>query len=421
MATNKTLQYLNSIEPEYYKPSVKEMKSLEWGNGLILTFRNKHYCSECGKEIDTEKSPKKCQHCKKVLNTLYTPNSNHFYSADLVVAQEIDGWLILRRFLIHKLMITGHKPSYEMYQEIGQHFFNGKNIYNRQTKIKPFPYQHYTPYIKGAGFIWRGGKEMYDERYYGLITKGEISPKYSKLVEILSYCTSSITYNVKKFSIPMFETLLSTPKAKWSGQISHDEMKIYQNQVRLLLKHNPNYNIEWSDYRDHIKICKELGLDINNPKILMPADFERTHQLLINRQERKRLKEKLEKQKADLVRKDITYQKNMSKYFHLFFQMENGFTISPIKSAQALFEEGEVMHHCVGGYWSYADSLIMSCRNESGKRVATIEFNLKKRDITQIRGVCNQRPKEYDLIFDFIMQNKSKIKKSTKKQSIKAA
>lgn len=58
-----------------------------------------------------------------------------------------------------------------------------------------------------------------------------------------------------------------------------------------------------------------------------------------------------------------------------------------------LYEEGEAMCHCVAGYYGRCQSgetAIFSARSGSGKRLMTIEVNLKRKAIVQARGKHNR-------------------------------
>jgi PcfJ-like protein len=73
-------------------------------------------------------------------------------------------------------------------------------------------------------------------------------------------------------------------------------------------------------------------------------------------------------------------------------------TITELLTSRALFTEGRAMRHCVATYvercfrgqtsiWS------MQVENQCGQhRVLTIEMDLPKRTICQVRGKCNRLP-----------------------------
>ncbi|OJX64584.1 MAG: hypothetical protein BGO84_02835 [Dysgonomonas sp. 37-18] len=65
-------------------------------------------------------------------------------------------------------------------------------------------------------------------------------------------------------------------------------------------------------------------------------------------------------------------------------------------------------HHCVAGYHSKADSLILSACID-GKRIETIEVSISQLKVIQSRGVCNKNTKHHNKIIQLVEQNISLI------------
>ena len=65
-------------------------------------------------------------------------------------------------------------------------------------------------------------------------------------------------------------------------------------------------------------------------------------------------------------------------------------------------------HHCVAGYHSKADSLILSACID-GKRIETIEVSISQLKVIQSRGVCNKNTEHHDRIIQLVEQNISLI------------
>ncbi|MBS5978937.1 MAG: PcfJ domain-containing protein [Dysgonomonas mossii] len=65
-------------------------------------------------------------------------------------------------------------------------------------------------------------------------------------------------------------------------------------------------------------------------------------------------------------------------------------------------------HHCVAGYHSKADSLILSACID-GKRIETIEISISQLKVIQSRGVCNKNTKHHKKIIQLVEQNISLI------------
>lgn len=74
------------------------------------------------------------------------------------------------------------------------------------------------------------------------------------------------------------------------------------------------------------------------------------------------------------------------------------FTFVPLTSSRDLFQEGQIMHHCVASYDTYClnerrPSRLFSVRDEQGARIATAEIfrNHDRWQAGQVRGYCNDR------------------------------
>ena len=75
---------------------------------------------------------------------------------------------------------------------------------------------------------------------------------------------------------------------------------------------------------------------------------------------------------------------------------DNGYQIGfeQLLNLDSLKEEGEALHHCVGGYASkcgQGESAIVSMRR-NGRRTITIEMDRENRKVTQVRGKYNRSP-----------------------------
>lgn len=61
-------------------------------------------------------------------------------------------------------------------------------------------------------------------------------------------------------------------------------------------------------------------------------------------------------------------------------------------------------HHCVGGYYSKTDSLILTACID-GKKMETIEVSLSKLQVIQSRGVCNENTEYHNQIVQLVEKN----------------
>ena len=81
--------------------------------------------------------------------------------------------------------------------------------------------------------------------------------------------------------------------------------------------------------------------------------------------------------------------------------------ISVLKSVADVMAEGIAMHHCVYDreYYNKDNTLLLSARDKSGKRIETIELNTKTWKVVQSRGVCNKCTEYHDEILNLMNDN----------------
>jgi DNA-directed RNA polymerase subunit RPC12/RpoP len=168
------------------------------------------------------------------------------------------------------------------------------------------------------------------------------------------------------------------------------------------------------DYFDHIRIVKELKLDIQDTMYSKPKDFYVLHI---------RLSEELSaiknKKQYDRVAKALRTEKSYA------------YAVGPIslivpKTAQEIVHEGKVQNHCVGTYLDrVADksSIIVFIRRieEPDKAFYTMEINPKTMKIVQCRGLKNCEPTPEVKEFIQLYERNVLAKKLQEKQAKKAA
>ena len=89
--------------------------------------------------------------------------------------------------------------------------------------------------------------------------------------------------------------------------------------------------------------------------------------------------------------------------------------IEVLSTVKSVMEEGYAMHHCVfaNEYYKRLDSLLLTAKVD-GERAETIEVDLKRYQLVQSRGVCNQNSKYHDEIVSLVNENMNVIRKFNK-------
>lgn len=173
------------------------------------------------------------------------------------------------------------------------------------------------------------------------------------------------------------------------------------------------------DYIDYIQQLVQLGKDIHNAHYVCPDDLRAAHaktNLLIQKEE---MKKRLLEERERIVKAEEQYAQKVLPFLQLHIQ-DKDMHIEVLPTVQAFFEEGNAMHHCVysNKYYEKENSLVLSCRNNDNRRLATIEISLPGAEIRQIRAVCNEIPEQYDSIVKLITQKRKEIRKISKIASI---
>ena len=92
-----------------------------------------------------------------------------------------------------------------------------------------------------------------------------------------------------------------------------------------------------------------------------------------------------------------------AKFFGLIFS-DGLISVRVLESVADIVLEGKLMHHCVGGYHSKTDSLILSACID-GQRVETIEVSLSQLKVIQSRGICNKNTEHHSRIIQLVESN----------------
>lgn len=207
--------------------------------------------------------------------------------------------------------------------------------------------------------------------------------------------------------------------------------------IVIALRHGYGARIEeigWGTYIDYLKELKDLHLDWHSPHYLCPKDFFAAHADTSHRLARK-MRERAERMEAGrqraVLERDVRlkeerergfkeFDKRIKRYVGLVISGE-GLSIRPLLSVSEFFDEGTAMHHCVysNRYYARPESLILTARDDEGKRVETVEVDLDRYDIVQSRAVCNGVSDRHDDILRLVTEAMPEIRRLSGKKNIK--
>lgn len=216
----------------------------------------------------------------------------------------------------------------------------------------------------------------------------------------------------------MFETLWKCGQFSLLQALAYEWNRDYNNAdkmaaLRVALHHG--YKI--SDGRmwvDMINLLEKAHKDIRNPKFVCPADLKKGHDQALdwcNRYEERQRKIAERKKLLEDEKAAKRYEAARSRFTGL--KLTDGIiVVRVLPTVKDIMQEGKAMHHCVfaAGYYKRLDSLLLTAK-VNGERAETIEVNLKRYELVQSRGVCNQNSKYHDKIVNLVNENMDMIRK----------
>ena len=219
----------------------------------------------------------------------------------------------------------------------------------------------------------------------------------------------------------MFETLWKCGQFSLLQALAYEWNRDYNNadkvaSVRVALHHG--YKI--SDGRmwvDMINLIERAHKDIRNPKFVCPADLKKGHDQALdwcNRYEERQ--RKISERKKLIEDKKAVKQYEVTRKCFMGLKLTDGtIVIQALPTVKDIMQEGNAMHHCVfaAGYYKRLDSLLLTAK-VNDERVETIEVDLKRYQLVQSRGVCNQNSKYHNEIVSLVNKNMNIIKKFNK-------
>ncbi|GMA59474.1 hypothetical protein GCM10025858_39780 [Alicyclobacillus sacchari] len=136
--------------------------------------------------------------------------------------------------------------------------------------------------------------------------------------------------------------------------------------------------IEWNDY---LRFCTELGIPLNTTRNVFPSNLREMHDTLM-----KAVRIKRDERLTALIEARLPELEPLG-------YTDGHFVIRPTRSVHELFEEGEILHHCVGRYAKrYAmgetDLFLMRCVSNPDTPLCTIE--MQGDVLRQARGERNR-------------------------------
>ena len=216
----------------------------------------------------------------------------------------------------------------------------------------------------------------------------------------------------------MFETLWKCGQLSLLQALAYNWSRDYNNAdkvaaIKIALRHG--YKVtDGRMWLDMIGLLLRAHKDIRNQKFVCPIDLKKGHDQALdwyNRYEERQ--RKISERKKLIEDKKAVKQYEVARKCFMGLKLTDGtIVIQALPTVKDIMQEGNAMHHCVfaAGYYKRLDSLLLTAK-VNGVRAETIEVNLKRYELVQSRGVCNQNSKYHDKIVNLVNENMNVIRK----------
>ena len=207
-----------------------------------------------------------------------------------------------------------------------------------------------------------------DKICHALITGREIKKDYKKKKPWERYHISKEMWNIAVRENRGIEFIIAAQKVREYGLPENRKNVMFMEKIReksyrwppkcileyasakkianyLNKKHYESEYMTYVHYFDYLDAAVACGYDLSNDVYMFPKDLRAKHDEMVARRN-------LLKNKKEIDAKNEKYKKIEEKYKKLnkkYLYEDGEFLIRPARSAREIIEEGQKMHHCVGG------------------------------------------------------------------------
>lgn len=438
----KLVGYANTLPPI-------DKDILEWGEVNLFKpsayyhrLRGKKqemWCQCCGhhepcEKMDSVLAEWECPHCGKVCKVeTWMKNSSAIISVYMSVMTVYKGMQVIRT--VELFRDNSGKASTQYY--VAERYHNwitekGAEIITSRPYHRSSWYMHWEA---GPYEIKKHNQRCSGYYYYDDLFAVEHNYQYPKielavymrkkgigkvLVKHLVKGKGSFTNALSRWiKEPYYETLYKQDRGLFWYFIKcyGRSLANYKEQVKIARRHH--YKFEditmWLDYVDELK---QLGLDTHSPHYLCPSNLVEAHARTTARIERKKQALELVVELPKIEKAEPDYAKHIKPYLALCFKVKD-IEVKVLPTVKSVWEEGARMHHCIYrmGYYKRSDTLLLSARHATtGRRIESIEVNLKSYKVMQSRGLQNKITEEHNTILQLMADNMHTIETINKKR-----
>ena len=349
-----------------------------------------------------------CPNCKSKLIVKTTKKQRFQDRYYMTIITACEGYQVLRTVMLMYNVKAGELPKLD-YSEVMQRWIapDGKHATFARLR-QTMGTCYYDSWIFHTDLELRKEIDTYNRIYTGVVY-----PRQKLIPELKRTGYKKALYGQKALDLfrllltdSRAETLIKTGNTKLLKRITdmgwERHIDGYWQSIRICLRNG--YKIKdatmWCDYIDFLRY---FGKDLYNAKYVCPTDLHAEHDRYMNK------KAKAQQEIEKHLEKEDAFKEAKAKFFGLMFS-DGLISVRVLESVAEIVIEGKAMHHCVGGYYTKNDSLILSACID-GKRIETIEVSLSQLRVIQSRGVCNKNTEHHDRIINLVNQNIPLIEK----------
>ena len=371
-------------------------------------------CLECGHTWTYKEAEGKCDcpHCGAKLKIRENRQRTFSQTEYFGIMTTCNGFQVLRYFFVSAKYKVGQNAEY-FFSEVVQKWTDGKVKQATIARLRLNSVMYYDVWNFSSPLEVRAREirayKIYPSAYY---------PTRKVLPEIRQRGFKGKLYNMHP--LDLFIPLLTSNKMETifkSGQHSLFQYLATTSQskadtlwasVKIAIRNR--YTIKdaslWCDY---IELLDYFHKDLHSPKYVCPSDLKTELDRYVKKKRERMEMERIREQRQKALEDEERFKELKGKFFGIQFT-DGEIQVRVLESVEEHLFEGTSMHHCVydSAYHLREDSLILSATIQ-GKRIETVEVNLKTLDIVQSRGLCNKNTKYYKRIIELVNRNRKLI------------
>lgn len=388
------------------------------------------WCSLCGGSFEHNKPELSivletddytiCPHCGKKLKLKMSRRLKDHEAWYYTVLTTKSGFQICRNFIVERSIRKGYSAQYWI-NEAFQNWISedGKETIMARPCAGLSQVEDRWLFYEPMGIKERCRNpyrpDKYDVHSYFIYPGGNIIPKikksgYSRRLDGTSVCS-------------LFKLLLTDREAEILAKNGQNSLLAYKssrgynnlpfNHSIRIANRNKYIIKDAATWYDYLRLLDYFRLDTHNAHYVCPKNLKLEHDKLLARKTRIEKKTERERQIAESRKWEAEYKETKGKFFGICFGNDD-IVITVIQSVAEMAEEGEAMHHCVYkmGYYKKENSLILSAKDKKGKRIETIEIDLKTFKVVQSRSVNNGSSSQHEEIIRLCNNNMNLIQKA---------